>query len=429
MAADIVPVRLGLTHGDLYTLWAPLWRDSDDEWEAFLGDDDALFGFDSVADLAAFVRTNTDNDLADHPKWQALGEANAHRLNPDESHLHDLVGVPELVAEKPTDESVTSLRRTLQVVGALGSVCDLIAVAKFFNGNPVLSTLGGGAEAYSGRAGRKRWADIEAAVGRSWDHVLDAIDELVTTPEVDATAAAKAQAELDEPAPEPEEDELDEAEAAAEDSEDEVIEGEVDTDSEEAALTVQAERQLLGSDEDFWERVGIDPIRIMTKGGTFYTLRCYYNDQPRFLGRNGRISVFGSERALARYLADEHESDLSSFEAYADIRTAATDGSLQIRVTEDNVYVLSGLSDDISDGPDAVDREQLDLAIEFARDVCDYADDGTADKALTTSQPLGKFVGHVLEPETVGAPSKPYAEAVAQWETLERFVESRLRQE
>ena len=68
-------------------------------------------------------------------------------------------------------------------------------------------------------------------------------------------------------------------------------------------------------------------------------------------------------------------------------------------------------------------------AVEFVRDVCDYAEDGTADKYLTTSQPLGKFVGHVLEPETVGAPSKPYAEAVAQWETLERFVESRLRQE
>jgi len=33
MAADIVPVRLGLTKGDLYTLWAPLWRDSEDEWQ------------------------------------------------------------------------------------------------------------------------------------------------------------------------------------------------------------------------------------------------------------------------------------------------------------------------------------------------------------------------------------------------------------
>ncbi|MDR3660408.1 MAG: primosomal protein [Mycobacterium sp.] len=428
MAADIVPVRLGLTHGDLYTLWAPLWRDSDDEWEAFLGAGEDLFGFDSVADLAAFVRTNTDNDLADHPKWKELGEANAHLLNPSDSHLHDLVGVPELVAEKPTDESVASLRRTLQVVGAIGSVCDLIAVAKFFNGNPVLSTLGGGVEAYSGRAGRKRWADIEAAVGRSWDSVLDAIDGLVSTPEVGAEAAAKAQAELDEPAPEPEEDEVEEA-AADDVAADDVIDDEDDTETGDAALSAQAEHQLLGSDEDFWERVGIDPIRIITKGGTYFTLRCYYNDQPRFLGRNGRISVFGSERTLARYLADEHESDLSSFDAYSDIRTAATDGSLQIRVSEDNIYVLSGLSDDISDGPDAVDREQLDLAIEFVRDVCDYSEDGTADKSLATSQPLGQFVGHIFEPETVGAPSKPYAEAVEQWESLERFVESRLRQE
>ena len=44
MAADIVPVRLGLTKGDLYTLWAPSWRDADDEWQAFLGKDDDLYG-------------------------------------------------------------------------------------------------------------------------------------------------------------------------------------------------------------------------------------------------------------------------------------------------------------------------------------------------------------------------------------------------
>ena len=94
----------------------------------------------------------------------------------------------------------------------------------------------------------------------------------------------------------------------------------------------------------------------MTSAGTYYTLRCYFNDKPRFLGRNGRISVFTSERTLARYLADEHESDLSGFSTYEDIRTAATDGSLQIKVIDENVYVLSGLSDDIADGPDAVDR-------------------------------------------------------------------------
>ena len=112
---------------------------------------------------------------------------------------------------------------------------------------------------------------------------------------------------------------------------------------------------VLGSDEDFWVQVGIDPIRIMTSSGTFYTLRCYLDDRPIFLGRNGRISVFSSERALARYLADEHDHDLADLSTYDDIRTAATDGSLAVEVTDDNIYVLSGLADDIADGPDAVD--------------------------------------------------------------------------
>ena len=31
-----------------------------------------------------------------------------------------------------------------------------------------------------------------------------------------------------------------------------------------------------------------------------------------------------------------------------DIRTAATDGSLRVETTEDNVYVLSGLADDFA---------------------------------------------------------------------------------
>ena len=59
---------------------------------------------------------------------------------------------------------------------------------------------------------------------------------------------------------------------------------------------------VLGGDADFWEQVGIDPVRIMASSGTLYTLRCYFDDRPIFLGRNGRISVFSSERALARYL-------------------------------------------------------------------------------------------------------------------------------
>lgn len=424
MAADIVPIRLGLTKGDLYTLWAPRWRDAGDEWEAFLGKDDDLYAFESVADLAAFVRTNSDNDLGDHPAWQELTEANAHRLDPSEERQYDLIGVPEVVAEKLTEEAVTTLHRTLVIVSAIGSVCELPAVSKFFNGNPVLSTLGGGIDAFAGRSGRKRWAEIEAVIGRGWDNVVDAIDTIVSTPDVDEAASQKAAAELDEPAPAPEDDE----ETVETDADAEVDETEDDVE-ETDDLEDHAEGLVLGSDDDFWLKVGIDPVRVMTGAGTYYSLRCYLDDEPIFLGRNGRISVFGSERALARYLADEHDHDLSDLATYDDIRTAATDGSLQINVTDDNVYVLTGIADDLADGPDSVDRDQLELAVEFLRDVGDYSEDTTVEETLDADQPLGRFVAHVLDPDTVRAPNPPYAKAVEQWEALEAFVESRLRQE
>jgi hypothetical protein len=337
--------------------------------------------------------------------------------------------VPELMAEKPTEESVDALRRTLSIVSTIGSVCELPAVSKFFNGNPVLSNVGGGIDGFSGRSGRKSWSEIAAVIERSWDGVVDAIDGVVTTPDVDEAASEKAAAELLEPAPEPEEPEADESTAANEDSDELVIDDEVDTDEESEALAAAAEDQVLGSDEDFWAKVGIDPVRLMTGGGTYYTLRCYLGDVPVFLGRNGRISVFGSERAMARYLADEHDHDLADLTTYADIRTAATDGSLHVDVTDDNIYVLSGLADDIGDGPDAVDHDQLELAVELVRDVGDYAEDTTVGKTLDGNTALAKLVNYVLDPSSGSKPSGPYTEAARQWEELERIVESRLRPE
>lgn len=422
MAADIVPVRLGLTKGDLYTLWAPRWRDAGDEWEAFLGKDEDLYAFESVADLVAFVRTDSDNDLTDHPAWEKLTEASAHRMDPSEDHRYDIVGVPEAAAEKASEETVRALQRTLAIVAAIGSVCDLPVVTKFFNGNPVLSSLGGGADAFKGRSGRKRWGEIEAVIGRGWDGVVDAIDEIVTTPDVDAAMSQKAAAELEEPAPEPEDDEIDAAATVEQDDQS------ADDEAPADGLEAPASAAVLGGDEDFWMKVGIDPVRMLTRSGTFYTLRCYLDDEPVFLGRNGRISVFGSERALARYLADEHDHDLSDLATYDDIRTAATDGSLRVEVTDDNVYVLSGLADDIADGPDAVDRDQLELALELLRDVGQYAEDNTVERTLADGTALGTFVAAVTDPDA-DQPGGPYAEAVEQWEALEAFVESRLRQE
>jgi len=410
-----------------------VWRDSGDEWEGFLGKDENVFAFASVADLAAFVRTDSDNDLAQHPAWEAMTRANAHRLEPAEDRQADLIAVAEQLAEKPTEDSVGALANTLAVVSSLGSVCELPTVTRFFNGNPNLGLVTGGLEQFTGRAGRKRWDTVGEIVARGWDGVLSAIDEIVVTPEVDEGAAAAAADELAEPF----------------DGEDDfsVLTAEIDDDENEddggaiagigalgstslGSTSLGASKTVvLGGDAHFWENVGIDPVRVMTSGGTFFTLRCYYEDRPRFLGRNGRISVFGSERALARYLADEHDHDLADLSTYDDIRTAATDGSLRVDVIEDNVYVLNGLADDIADGPDAIDRDQLALAVEFVRDVGSYSEDDAVDVLLADDTTLGALVNHVLDPDSVARPAPPYATAAREWEELEGFVESRLRRE
>ena len=226
MAAELVPVRLGVTAGDLYTLWAPRWRDAGDEWEAFLGKDDDLYAFESVADLAAFVRTDTDNDLADHPAWEALTKANAHKLEPGENRHADLVTVEELLSAKPTEESVTTLANTLAVVSSIGSVCELPAVTRFFNGNPNLGLVSGGIEQFTGKAGLKRWSAVGDIVARGWDGVLAAIDEVISTPDVDERASKLAADELAEPYEEEEvveEDVTDSAEDSEESEESEPV--------------------------------------------------------------------------------------------------------------------------------------------------------------------------------------------------------------
>lgn len=431
MAAEFVTIRLGISAGDLYTLWAPHWRDSGDEWEAFLGKGDDIFAFESLADLVAFVRTDNDNDLAEHPGWGRLGESNAHKLKPASDYEVDLIAIDEILAEKPTEESVTAVANALVVVSSIGAVCEIPAITRFFNGHPTLGLISAGMEHFSGRAGRKRWTQIAEIFSRSWDSVLAALDEVIQTPEVDAKASKLAADELEEPFEDTVDDDNavdnnDENDDDVEATESEDSDGDDDVDEDVAAAQ---SRLVLGDDKDFWAHVGIDPIRILTGGGTLYTLRCYFDDKPIFLGRNGRISVLPSERTLARYLADEHDHDLADLSTYDDIRTAATDGSLRVEVSEDNIYVLTGLADDIAEGPEAIDRDQLELALELIHDVGDYSEDDTVERLLAEDKALGRMFAHTLDPENTVRPDPPFAAAVKGWEELERFLESRLRRE
>lgn len=411
-SGDIVPIELGLTDGDLVTLWAPRWRDGDDEWEAFLGHEDDLYGFESVAELAAFIRTNSDNDLVDHPSWAVIAGLSAAELEPEENFSFDLVAVPELAAGDPDAEVVGELEDTLAMVRNIGEVCELDVVTKFFGSNPVLGTLASGVNTFVGRDGEELWDQVGAAIVKGWDDVLDAIDAVVTTPEVDAAAVAVAEAEL----LAAEENVVDADDVAEEDEEFESVDLTKDTDEDEDE-----------EDESFWHEVGIDPVKIVTSDGERYTLRCYLDDEPIFLGNGRTITVFASERALARYLADDHEHELARVSTFAEVQTAAVDGSLEVEVTDENVYVLPGLVDDLAEGPEAVDIDQLDLAVELFTDAADYADDDSVEQALAPSNPLGWYVSYLLNPDpTRLAPNPPFAAEAQQFRDLQRAFEARL---
>lgn len=373
-----------------------------------------------VAELAAFIRTNDDNDLVEHPAWPTIVGVQADELVPDERHTYDLVGVPELAAEDPTPEVIAELEDALEIVRILGEVCELTAITKFFNGNPILGAVTTGTRNFEGREGLDLWVRIGRLIAKHWDDVLDAIDEVITTPKVDAKAVETAEAELeaaasaeDEDEPE-DDDDIEIVESADDEAEDEDDEDEEDEDDDY-------------DDDDFWASVGIDPIKIVTRGNEYLTLRCYLGDDPVFLGAKGKIFVFTSARALSRFLADDNSHDLSDLSTFEDIRTEATNGSLEFDVIDDNVYVLPGLAEDIADGPRRMDRDQLDLAVELFSDAADYAGDDTVNEALGSSTPLGWFVDYTVNPDPKRmAPSGPFDNEAEAWRALEHDFENRL---
>ncbi|SFB33324.1 hypothetical protein SAMN05216266_108212 [Amycolatopsis marina] len=416
MAQDIIPIELGLPQGDLVTLWAPRWREDGEEWEAFLGDDEDLYAFPDAAHLAAFVRTAEQHDLIDHPAWEIVPALNVPELIPDDDHSYDLVGVPEMVADEPDSWTIGELAEIVGIVRSLADVCELDEVHEVLDAYEGFSLLEQGRLPFTGREGQRLWNDLSAAVSEKWDTVLDAIDQLVTVPSVDAAtleATAEELAAFHE--------ESAEAEAGVDNENDDL--DAVDTDDTEDTT---AEDEPTG----FWAEVGIDPIKIVTSDQEYYTLRCYLDDEPIFLGSGGEIDVFTSERALARGLADSAkfgDTDLAEVSTWSRVRDAATAGELEIDVDTENTYVLTGLDADIAEGVDAIDPTQLELAVELLTDAADWAGDDSVATALAKSESLGWMVSFVLRPEPNRlAPSAPFDAEQSAWRKLVESFEDRL---
>ncbi|MEU6268082.1 primosomal protein [Saccharopolyspora shandongensis] len=405
MAQDIVPIELGLPQGDVVTLWAPRWREDGEEWEAFLGHEDDLYAFPDAAHLAAFVRTAEEHDLDDHPAWHVVPELPAEDLSPDEDHQYDLVGVPELVAEPMDTWTIGELADIVEIARSLADVCELDAVHDVLDAADGFAMLDQGTFAFSGKDGQRRWTDLCQVVVERWDEVLDAIDAVVTTPDVPADALATAETEL----------------AEALEADDEAA------DTAEAPEVDDIEEVEVG----FWGEVGIDPILIITSTGEHYSLRCYLDDDPIFLGSGDKIDVFPSARALARFLADEsaiEDTDLARVATWAQVVEKATAGELQVEVDSENTYVLTGLDADLGAGPSEVDPTQLDLAEELLMDAAAWAGDDTVEQALQPSERLGWLVSFVLRPNPNRLPpSAPFDAEVETWRKLVENLEARFR--
>ena len=430
VASDIVPIQLALTRGDVVTLWAPRWREDGEEWEAFLGDEDAVFGFDEVAGLAAFVRTAPEHDLTDHPAWSAVPTLSVGELTPDENHRFDVVGLPEVAAGDPDGWTIGELDETVSIIQSLADVCDLENVLRILDDEPGFAMLRRGAVAFAGREGAKHWTALSDTIGEHWDEVVDALDELVRTPDVDQTALKKSRAEAEA---------LAAAEAEADDDVDDDDDSELDDETLEAAAAAQgggvavAPADEPGQPVGFWGEVGIDPIRIETSDGEVVTLRCYLDDKPVFLGSGGRIDVFGSERALVRALADPageiaSGTDLAAASTWQEVLDAAAVGELEATVEDMNTYVLTGIGEDLAGGTLDMDPVQLDLAAELLLDVGEWAADTEPADALAESAPLGWLVSFVVRPDpTRMAPSPPFGAEAATWSELVTTLRGRLR--
>jgi hypothetical protein len=275
---------------------------------------------------------------------------------------------------------------------------------------------------FTGREGDLLWTDLSTAVSEKWDIVLDAIDNLVTVPEVDAALLEQTAEELATFLEESAEAEAAAAEALGTDDE--------DLDTEEAADGESDEDEEDDAPVGFWAEVGIDPIKIITSAGEYVTLRCYLDDEPIFLGTDGEIDVFTSEKALIRKLADGKtlaETDLAEVSTWDEVLTKATAGELEIEVDSENTYVLTGLDEDIAAGVETIDATQLELAVELLSDTADWADDESVADALATSESLGWLVSFVLKPDpTRLAPSPPFDAEQGTWRKLVESFEDRL---
>lgn len=400
----ILPVKLSLTEGDFYTLWAPKWRQNGSEWQAFLGDDESVLAFNSPAELLCFVESGNKHDLLDHPQWDQFAGRDADRVTPAKRDEYDLIGMPEALAGRPSHQNVSTVARNLEITSALADVAGAEHTTIFFASHSILRNVSRGADHYSGEQGMSEWSGVGHVIAGNWKEVIADLDKhvrVVSSDDFDADKVSDAKERISSAAA---------ANAAA---------------AEEAEEKRKAAAEAADPyDNSPWAAAGIDPIKITAQSKSVYTLRTYLDGKPIFLGKWGEIFTFDSPKVLVRWIMDNDDHDLARVSTWEEVVTAANAGELEVQVHPDNQYSFNGIVRDIEKGPEAVDSDQMARCYEVCADAADWAGDDSINSYMLANPRLQDYLGYMLgSTEHAGyVPSKPYNEHAESWKGLEDML-------
>ena len=434
---SIVPIALTVDDRTGYTLWAPPWEEDGEEWQAFLGtteDDTAkVHLFPTPAALAAYCRTSTDHDLADHPVWPVVIGLGAADLTPDDDHRFDLDGVYDIAAENPDRWAVEELAATIDIVSRLAECLDTTpeadeelddaetegqfeAVAELA-AKPEIGSLGLGVEAFVGRSGEDAWVGVGGVLDDLWEDVVEELSE-----HLDWTGAGTVDPE-DYPA-------ASEVEELGPDD----LPDEADTvdDDQPGVRTIARGGRIAASPAEvaeagkFWESVGILPVEIVVPEGAGVTLRCYVEDVARFLGRNGEVFLFDTPADLARFVKGTEDHDLMEIASWAEV----ADTDVPPLPADQDRYDLTELSDvlgEVADGAAGlVDHRAFAQPVEGVRDLAEYARLTRVEELLSPASPLGREVARGESEPHATLQAEDAAELRPQWDEVVTLVSGAL---
>jgi hypothetical protein len=479
---SIVPIALTLDDRTGYTLWAPPWEEDGEEWQAFLGtteDDTArVHLFPSPAALAAFCRTGTDHDLADHPVWPVVSGLGAADLTPDDDHRYDLDGVYDIAAENPDRWAVEELAATIDVVSRLAECLDtgdeddldedaaaaldtaddgddrdvdadvelddrpgrpgsaeaageFSALAELV-ARPEIGSLGLGVDAFAGRAGEDAWVGVGSALDELWEDVLEELSAHLDwtgagTTRIEDYPSAAETAETTE-----DDDDLDDEFDEDPGTEDEtpaspagparVPAAAAGTSTIRGGSRTSASPAAVAAAAPFWEGVGILPVELVVPEGAGLTLRCYVEDEARFLGRAGEVYLFATPAELTRFCAGDEEHDLTGIASWPEVAVTDTPPL----PAEQDRYDLTELTEvlvEVADGAAGlVEHQALLQPVEGVRDVAEYAGLGRVEELLVPPSSLGRALARADREPTATLRAEDAVALRADWDEVVREV-------